>query len=197
MKKKVDFKTNNFVAETLVEIYPWMIAASASSEENYDIDDVVFTARTPSDLIKEGKMEVKTIKKCLKSGKNWNKWYDLSNDKGIMSKIYCLPPCATTADTCYILNAEDYYGNLCNSKWSKMIKEEAYLTYLAKDGLLIFTPEQLKEAFLGVAYYLNASHGTNLNPYHDKFSPHYELKALINLNKGKWIPWDVPPEIID
>ena len=43
----------------------------------------------------------------------------------------------------YILNAEDYYNSLCNSKWSKMVDEKAYLVYLAQDGLLIYTPKLL------------------------------------------------------
>ena len=76
-----------------------------------------------------------------------------------------------------------------------MVDEKAYLVYLAQDGLLIYTPKQLREALMGYVYYKNASHGTSLTPYHNRLNPHWELKAIINLNKGKFIPCEVPKDI--
>ena len=60
---KIDYNRNRYVAEQLVKAFPGrIIAASATTDENYDVDDIWFTSATVFDILVPHKLENKTIK---------------------------------------------------------------------------------------------------------------------------------------
>ena len=71
---------------------------------------------------------------------------------------------------------------LNKSKLDKLLKTNQCLAYAGVDGFVILSPKQLKESILGFGY-LYCGHTKYF--YNRKRS--FELKALINLDNGKFI----------
>ena len=100
----------------------------------------------------------------------------------------------------YVLNASSinrWNGNVeimpYNCKAYQMFKEpNSCLIYIAEDGYLIWNPKQLREAFLGYVW-MYCKH-TNDFQNQDKS---YELKAMFDMSKAKFIKTDVPKEIFN
>lgn len=218
---KTDCAINNWVADWLVGNYDWISNATASCEENYGVDDVVFTATTTNgdEIVKYD--EVKSIKGgfCLKYGENWNEWFSADNPNGIIKKMKFgnVPPSGMPIDEVpyfwepetleptdeempeewkgkhiYFLNATDKRFNIINGKAYKVISTNACLTYIASDGLIQYSPSKLREAVLGYAWYHNKSH---TEEYNRDNKPSWELKMVIDLERGSYNKANPPQEL--
>ena len=89
---KTDCEINNWVASWMVGEYDWVSNATADCEENYGVDDVVFSATTKSGDIVVRCAEVKSIKGGFnfKYDGQWNNWFSTMNPDGIMKKLKLL-----------------------------------------------------------------------------------------------------------
>ena len=187
-KKKVDCSSNRWLACALVLLSAEtkVFAATADCEENYDIDDLWVSAFTKSGLNWTSMpLENKTIKGLfqLKYDEEWNSYFSTANPKGIMRKL--------SGDTI----PEDGYVYIINSsKFEKLINRNAGLAYTAPDGFILFGPIALRRAYIGNAWYKNKSH---TEEFGEGFNPHWELKALINLEKGTYYKVEGPREIFE
>lgn len=221
---KKDCEINNWTATWLKTNYDWISNATADCEENYDIDDVVFSATTISGDIIPKKLEVKSIKGGfqLKYDGEWNDWFSTDNPNGIIKKMNFSntpPPSMDIIDLpdewnpeiygptdnvdvpeewknkhIYFLNAEDKYHRTNNSKAYKVANAEACLTYVAPDGLILFNPSNLKKAFLGYCWYNNKSHTEEYNKDNKSV---YELKAVYSLEDGVYKEANPPRKLFE
>lgn len=101
-------------------------------------------------------------------------------------KLECEIPEGTPV---YYLNAEAQSGP---SKWEKVIASGACLTILAADGIVLFSPKDLKDAFLGYGY----DYVPHKTEFGTKGKRQWEKKALIDLSRGFFIPCDTPKDLI-
>lgn len=218
--KKVDCEINNWVASWMVGNYDWITDATADCEENYGIDDVVFSAVTTCGDMIVKQQEVKSIKGGfqLKYDGDWNNYFSADNPNGIIKNMmfgnvpphsmdimevplqwepesftpeYGEMPDEWKGKHIYILNAEDKYHRIHNSKTYKIYDNNACLAYVAPDGLVLYNPNTLRKAFLGYAWYKVKSH---TEEFGEKRNPHYELKAVFDLDKGSYNSANPPKE---
>lgn len=92
-----------------------------------------------------------------------------------------------------MLNAYDKYGRRKGAKLTKLLDNRDGLIYLAKDGMLIFSPKALREAIIGYGW-VYLPHHKELNDKSCKF----EYKALIDLSRGRFLPLNnIPKELIE
>lgn len=219
---KTDCEINTWVASWMVGNYDWITDATADCEENYDIDDIIFSASTSSGHIIPKQMEVKSLKSgVLKKDGEWSNYFYTNNPDGITKKMMfgnVPPPDMDILDVpmhwkpnsfvperqdmpenwndkhIYILNAEDMYHRIHNSKTYKVFDKNASLCYVATDGLVFFSPTMLRKAFLGYVWYLNKSH---TEEYNKKYCPVWELKAVFDLEKGSYHSATPPKELFN
>lgn len=182
--QKVDCDSNRWLAEALVLLSGEtnVFAATADCEENFQVDDLWISAYTTSGNWVGLPLENKTIKGGfqLKYEGEWNPYFSTANPKGISRKIS-----SETPENKYV-----YFIN--SSKFERLIENNACLAYLAPDGFLLFSPKSLRKAYLGEIWYLNKSH---TEEFGQGYSPHYELKALLNLEEGRYYKVKGPYEI--
>ena len=219
---KTDCEINNWVASWMVGEYDWVSNATADCEENFGVDDVVFSATTKSGDIVVRCAEVKSIKGGFnfKYDGQWNNWFSTMNPDGIMKKLKfgnTPPPSMDIMDVplfwepevfsptdepmpeewenkhIYMLNATDIYHRVENGKTYKVYNNNASLIYVASDGLITYNPHRLRKSFLGYAWYLNKSHTEEHNK---KYEPVWELKAIFNLEEGSYHQANVPKELL-
>lgn len=183
--QKVDCPQNQWLARALVLLSAntKVFAATAECEENYLVDDLWISAFTKSGSWVSFPLENKTIKGMyqLKYNGQWNTYFDPSNPKGIMRKL--------SGDT---IPTEGHIYILNSSKYDKLIDSEACLCYLAFDGFILFSPSKLKKAYRGEAFYLNKSH---TEEFGEGYNPHWERKAIIDLEVGTYYQIRGPEEI--
>lgn len=217
---KTDCDINNWVASWMVGNYDWVTDATADCEENYQVDDIIFSASTKSGHIIPRTMEVKSLKSGnLKYDGQWSNYFYTDNPEGIVHKMMfgnVPPPTMDIMDApyhwdppsfapeyapmpeewehkhIYFLNAEDKYHRIDNSKAYKVLDANACLCYVAQDGLIFFTPNKLRKAFLGYVWYRNKSHTEEINR---KSEPVWELKYVIDLEQGSYHPANPPKEL--
>ena len=91
----------------------------------------------------------------------------------------------------YYVNAETEYGGSI-AKWDKIRASGACLTFLAADGIVLFSPKDLSMAFLG--------YGKDMVPHTTEFGKEpvakWEKKAILDLSRGYFIPCDTPKELL-
>ena len=183
--QKIDCPQNMWLATALVLLSAdtKIFAATADCEENYLVDDLWISAWTNSGNWVGMPLENKTIKGGyqLKYDDVFNPYFSTSNPKGIIKKL--------SGDTIHQANFI-YFIN--SSKYIKLIDKNCCLAYTAPDGFILFSPSSLKKAYLGDAWYLNKSH---TEEFGERINPHWELKALINLEGGRYFPIQGPIEI--
>lgn len=218
---KVDCEINNWLASDLKVRYDWIEDATADCEEDYNPWDVVFTACTKSGDRMIKKSEVKSLKSGyqFKYDGQWNNYFSTSNPDGIIRKmafgnvpphdmdILDVPfnwepdnfhpekgemPEEWENKHIYILNAEDKYHRVHNSKAYKITHDNICLCYVAPDGYIIYNPSTLKKAFLGYAWFQVKSH---TEEFGEKYCPVYELKAVYDLDKGVYNEAKPPKEL--
>ncbi len=182
--QKVDCDSNRWLAEALVLLSGEtnVFAATADCDENFGVDDLWISAYTTSGNLVGLPLENKTIKGGfqLKYEGEWNPYFSTANPKGISRKIS-----GETPENKYV-----YFIN--SSKFERLIENNACLAYLAPDGFLLFSPPSLKKAYLGDIWYLNKSH---TEEFGEGYHPHYEPKALLDLEKGRYYKVKGPYEI--
>ena len=184
---KVDCNSNKWLAQALVLLSAetQVFAATADCTENYAVDDLWISAWTKSGHWTAFPLENKTIKGMfqLKYDGEWNSYFSTANPKGIMKKLSgdTIPEDAIV----YFVNA---------TKFDKLIESNACLAYLAPDGFILFSPATLRKAYLGNVYYKNKSHTEEINPW---FNPHWEEKALLDLEKGTYYKISGPRELFE
>lgn len=219
---KTDCKINNWVASWMVDTYDWITNATADCKENYGIDDIVFSATTSSGEILRKFTEVKSLKGGyqFKHDGQWNKYFSASNPDGIVRKMkfgnvppsnmdilelpynweptsfvpeYAPMPEEWEGKNIYILNALDKFNRAHNSKTYKVFENNASLCYVAPDGLILFSPKTLREAFLGYAWFQVKSHTAEIGDV--KYCPAWELKCVFDLDKGIYHEATPPREL--
>lgn len=187
MQGKVDCSSNRWLAEAmmLLSAETMVFAATADCEENYDIDDLWISAWTKGGQWTSMPIENKTIKGQfhLKYDGKWNDYFDVNNPAGITKKL--------SGST---IPAEGHIYFINKSKYDKLIERNAGLAYLAPDGFILYSTPTLQKAFLGYANYKNKSHTEEFNKY---YNPHWETKALIDLEKGTYYSIDGPRDIFE
>ena len=222
--QKTDCKINQWVASWMKENYDWVSDATADCFENYQVDDIVFSAVTKSGDILVKPCEVKSLKGSwrFKYDDKWNDYFSTDNPNGITNKMmfgntpppnmdildvpYRWEPTSFTPEHqpmpeswkgkhIYFLNAEDKYHRVHNSKTFKIYDSNACLCYVGPDGLIIFNPTKLRKAFLGYAWYLNKSHVEECGE--KKYCPTYELKAVFDLEVGSYHKALPPKELFN
>lgn len=220
---KVDCEINTWTASWIEDNYDWVSSASADCTENYNVDDVVFTAVTKSGDKVVRSMEIKSLKGGfqLKYGDEWNEWFSTDNPNGVLKRMkfgnvpppnmdildaphdwepsYFTPEDAEMPEEwkgkhIYFLNAEDKYHRIHNGKAFKVHNSNACLTYVAPDGLLIFNPTTLRKSFLGYAWYQVKSH---TEEYDKQYNPAWELKAIYCLEGGSYNKANPPRELFN
>lgn len=220
---KTDCKINNWVATWMVGNYDWITNATASCQENYDIDDIVFSGVTMSGDIIVKKQEVKSLKGGFQFKYNgeWANYFSTDNPNGIIKKMKFgnTPPHGMSITDVpfrwepedfvpgndqmpeewkgkhiYILNAEDKYHRVHNSKTYKIFEQNACLCYVAPDGLIFFNPTKLRKAFLGYAWFQVKSH---TEEFGEERNPVWELKAVFDLEVGSYQSANAPRELFE
>ena len=181
---KTDYPTNQWVADYFMDNYDWVTSATASEIEDYSIKDVSITTEDE----REYPVEVKRIMGGwkLKEDGEFRDYFS----KDIYEKLR-FETDVTSGTPVYFVNAEDRYGNMENGKWRKLLDTRACLVFVAPDGMLMFSPKTLKEAFVGYADYL-VSHTTEFGK---KGARHFEKKAVIRLDYGTYVPCNPPAEL--
>ena len=183
--QKVDCRQNQWLAKALVLLSAdtKVFAATADCEENFNVDDLWISAWTNSGFWAAFPLENKTIKGGyqLKYDGQWNEYFSTTNPNGIMKKMSGY----TTSENKYI-----YFIN--SSKYIKLLDANCCLAYTAPDGFILFSPNKLKKAYLGNIWYKNKSH---TEEFGEKYHPHWDEKALIDLEKGTYYKAEGPCEI--
>ena len=177
-RMKNDYDANTWVSTFLNEHFDWVINSTAAVNENYWINDIDLSASTKSGELKYYPIEMKVIKGgYLFHGNTW--FIDGIRKKSI------LPDDVDANIRLYILNKE---------KYEKLVEHHAVLIYLFPDGILMFSPKTLKKAFVCFGEYLNKSH---TEEFGEKYNPHYETKAFLDLDKGCFIECDPPKNLFE
>ena len=188
---KSDYDANKFVADTLASTFPeWILAAEAIPDENYKVNDIQFTAST------KGFPVIYCENKRIMGG------YHLKEDgefrdyfrRDIYRKLKFENQTVTSGTPVYFVNAEDRYGNMDNGKYRKILDENACLSFLSPDGILIYSCKTLREAFIGYADYY-VSHTSEFGRNWE--GKRWEKKAVIDLTKGCFIPCSPPSELFE
>ena len=186
---KTDYNANKYVAEQLMKTFPGhIIAAEAIENENYKVNDIQFTASTNGYPVYF--CENKTIKGgyCLKEDGDFRDYFS----KDIYKKLRFEDTGITSGTPVYFVNATDTYGNLDKGKYQKLLDANACLSFLAPDGIVLFSPKTLREAFIGYADYY-VSHTTDFGRSWERKK--WEKKAVLDLCKGYFIPCTPPDDL--
>lgn len=183
---KQEYIINKWVADTLVEYLPGLIidAKATKEEENYGVDDIIFTSVTYNVYPLESK--------TLKGGFNFMKDGKFTDyfTRDIYKKLAFEDTGITSGTPVYFVNAEDRNHRKENGKWNKLLEARACLSYLAPEGIYIFSPKSLKDAFIGYADYW-VSPTTEIGKPGPK---HPEKKAILDMSKSTYIHCTPPPE---
>lgn len=188
MKSEIEVERTEFVCRMLVEYSATttFTGYTCPSVEDYGIDDawVVSTAGTQYPL------ENKTI--CggytFKKDGEFRDYYKVE----MYNRIRFEQDVASGAPL-YILNAEDERGGRENCKWSKLVaNEKSLVSFIAADGIVVFSHKTLMEALVGFGYY-ETHHSTEFGKQGGR---RWERKAVIDLSKGLFISCRVPPKLL-
>lgn len=219
-KMKTDAGLNTAVAEILPKKIDCILAAYAPEIENYDVDDIYFTGVTMTGKIVENIAELKSLKggHYFKNNGVWNNYYSTDNPNGLLRNMmfgntppdeisildlpnqwypksympeYAPMPESWKGKHIYMLNAEDKWHGITNCKTYKVFQKNACLFYIAPDGLILFTPKRLREAFLGYAWF-KCKHTKEIGN-NDEYV--WELKAFFDLDKGAYYPLELDKEL--
>ena len=187
---KIDCKANQFIAKTLQEKVDIIFRATADCEENYGIDDIWFSAGTEERYVGVP-CECKTLKGGwkFKYDDDWNIYFTT----GIYNKLNFKKDRPDAGTPIYFINATDAYGNYEKGKYQKILDNKAALTFLAPDCIIFYTAKMLERAFLGYADYY-VKHRTEYGGNNKRL---WETKAVLNLNKGLYIPCNPPIELFE
>lgn len=186
--KKIEKERTEYVCQMLVENSgtTGIIKYTAPEEEDYKISDawIISTSTT------EYPLETKSILGGwgFKEDGEWRTYFT----KDIYNKLHFETDIATGTPV-YFVNAETEYRQEEGSKWDKLMKDnKSCLSFLAKDGIVLFSHKSMVDAFIGYAYYLT-SHTTEIG---NKGKRTREKKAVLDMTKGLFIPCDTPDKLL-
>lgn len=179
--ERIDCPRNKYVARVLEENIPQIIRANADCIEDFEIDDIMLSAMTNNTII-----GIPCENKTLLGGwqfkydGDWNPYF--TSDIYDKLKFHGPPPDEGTP--IYFINATDSRGDYELGKYNKLIVSGGALTFLAPDCVIFYTCPMLKDAFVGYADYLVR----RKTEYGNDYKRHWEIKSVLNLNKGLYIP---------
>jgi hypothetical protein len=187
---RIDCQANKYVANTLETRVPLIFRAVADCTETYGIDDIWYSAGTEANYA-GFPCENKTSKGGwkFKYDDDWNEYFTC----GIYNKLDFKGEPPAVGTPIYFINATDAYGNYERGKFSKLLDNKASLTFFAPDCIIFYTWKMLEDAFMGYADYY-VKHTTEFGGYNKR---RWETKAILNLNKGLYIPCDPPIELFE
>ena len=189
-KQKEDYPINSWVASALCIHVPSIIAANAREEEDYDVADVDMSAATIHNPgFKYYPLEVKRIKggyNFMEEGQ-WRSFFT----QDYYGRLQFEDSAITSGAPIWIINAEDRTGGKDNAKYFKLLENHACLAFVAADGIVLFSPKDLKEGLVGFAWWF----GSHTTQFKDKLR-RKEKKAVLNLSKGLFIPCTPPKEYL-
>ncbi|MEE3491165.1 MAG: hypothetical protein VZR10_09865 [Methanobrevibacter sp.] len=181
MKNNTEIKRTQYTIDQLVN-HHLIYTGFTINDENYGVDDAWLISLKHTAFPLENKTILGDFN--FKEDGAFRPYFkeDLPNKMRL--------ECEIPEDTpIYYLNAEAHSGL---SKWEKVIESGACVSFLAADGIVLFSPKDLKEAFLGYGYD-NVSHKTEFGA---KGKRQWEKKALLDLSRGFFIPCKTPKELI-
>lgn len=188
MKNPIERKRTEYVCGNIVmnSGTTAITGFTVQDDEDYKISDawIVSTANT------EYPLENKTIKGGFNFKENgqWRTYFT----RDIYSKLN-FEHDVTTGTPVYFVNAEDKYGNMENGKWQKLLKDDkSCLSFLAADGVVLFSHKSMVKAFVGFATYYTP-HTTEFG---NKGPRKMERKAVLDLSQGLFIPCSTPTNLI-
>lgn len=199
LMKRIDYGRLKLITSVINDTYD-SYYAYFNPVEDYGADFPIYNEKTGNEVL----MEAKTISSSYGSITD-NSYWSTKSARGDKWR-WCTS--ASTQEEFWadetpspdfgdkplqMLNAADKYGRKENAKLTKLLRDGCGLVYLAEDGLLLFSPKQLKDAIVGYGW-VYLAHTKELNDTSKKF----EYKALIDMSKGKFIPVNnVPKELLD
>lgn len=188
---KSDYQINTWVASAITEHVPVIIAAIARQEEDYSVADIDMSASTihnPAGY-RYYPLEVKRINGGynFKEDGQWRDFFTCDYYKRLQFEDSAI----TSGSPIWIINAEDKTGEKDNAKYYKLLDNHACLAFVAGDGIVLFSPKSLREATIGFAYWF----GTHTTKFKDR-QVRRERKAVLNLEKGLFIPCNPPKEYL-
>lgn len=127
-------------------------------------------------------VEQKTVRCCFLTA---DKLYPSRNRSWDLDSMEFVPTGRT-----WMLN----YTNADGSPGKFQTMDGVCLQYIFKDGVLMFSPEELGEAYLGTAFY-TCSQRQEFERSRRRRTP--QLKAMINLEKGVWVPCTPPDWVFE
>lgn len=180
MLRRLDYMRNEFVGSKLMEEFDSITATAQTESEDHKAGDFSVTAKGIDVWVENKTVNISfehDTKDRLDPWKN-NNWF--------------YKPTLKEGHRYWMLNAVDY-GNL-KGKFFECVENGVALAYLFRDGILYFKPSALLEADAGIGIY-RCSQRTEFEA--EKRKPSYQAKMIIDLEKGKWIPCEVPKELFD
>ena len=153
-------------------------------DENYGPDDAWLISKSHNALPLENKSILGNFRFKEEGEEEFRNYFkeELPN----RMRVDCDIPEGTPV---YFINAEADSGP---SKWEKVNISGACVSFLAADGVVVYSPKTLKEAFLGYGSAF-VTHRTEIGK---KGKKRWEKKALLDLSKGVFIPCNTPKELI-
>lgn len=189
---KSDYPINCWVSSALCDYVPSIIAAQARMNEDYSIGDVDMSAVTISNPSGYSyfPLEVKSIKGGygFKEDGQWRDYFI----QDIYGKLRFRDESIASGTPVYFVNGTDKYGDFSKGKFTKLLANHACLVFIAADGLVLFSPKSMQEAFLGYAAY-KVRHTTEFGKDYERV---WETKAVLDLTKGLFIPCTPPKELL-
>ena len=161
-----------------------------ASMRYYDFEE---TGMTPTEEHNEwdywfrykGKVHNVEVKYCRGYFNGDSKYYPSKNRK--WSGFDVVPTGRT-----WMLNAVESDG-VTEGKWHRVKRGGVCLQYVFKDGWVMFSPEALGRAYLGEAWYRTSARQEFEKGKRAQVSD--QLKAVINLEEGDFIPCEPPEEL--
>lgn len=183
MKIKNEIARTQYAVEQMVG-HKLIYTGFTVLEENHGVDDAWLISNKHKAYPLENKSILDGWRFKEEGKKEFRDYFkvDLPNKM----RLECVIPEGTPV---YYINAEADSGP---SKWEKVNESGACLSILAADGLVIYSPETLKEAFLGYGYDF-VYHKTE---FANKGEKRWEKKAILDLSKGLFIPCNTPKDIM-
>lgn len=183
MKQKKEIARTQFVVRHMVN-RKLIYTGFTIEEENHGVDDAWLISNKHNAYPLENKSILDGWRFKEEGEEEFRDYFKV--DLPSKMRLECEIPEGTPV---YYINAEADSGP---SKWEKVNESGACLSILAADGFVVYSPEALKEAFLGYGYdYVH--HKTEFG---GKGERRWEKKAILDLSRGLFIPCDTPYEII-
>lgn len=183
MKNNNEIKRTEYVLGEMVK-QGLIYTGFPMTEENYQVDDAWLISKKHYDSYP---LECKTICGgwCFKEDGEFRDYF--KKDLPEKMRLECEIEPGTPI---YYVNAEAKDGP---SKWDKIVASGACLSILAADGIVVFSPRDLKDALIGYGYD-RVTHTTEFGKTGERT---WEKKAILNLEKGTFIPCTTPGYLLD